>query len=61
MRVEVQLRGDRFVCAIGVVPVRQRRAKRKSTSRRPVYKVGLSSHTLFSSQAISSSRSATTS
>ena len=41
--------------------LRQRTTKRKPTSRRITYKVGFSSHTLFSSQAINSSRSATTS
>ena len=40
---------------------RQRNTERERPSRRIIYKVGLSSHTLFSSQAISSSRSATTS
>jgi hypothetical protein len=44
-----------------VALVRQSRTKRKPTKRRSAYIVGFSSHTLFSSQAISSSRSATTS
>src|SRR5262249_61719917 len=47
--------------AVVAALVRQRNTKRKPTSRRIIYKVGLSSHTLFSSQAINSSRSATTS
>jgi hypothetical protein len=40
---------------------RQRNTEQKPPSRRIIYKVGLSSHTLFSSQAINASRSATTS
>jgi hypothetical protein len=44
-----------------VALVRQSRTRRKPTKRRSAYIVGFSSHTLFSSQAISSSRSATTS
>ncbi len=40
---------------------RKRNTEQKPPNRRITYKVGLSSHTLFSSQAISSSRSATTS
>ena len=49
---------DREVVA--VARMRQRNTEQKP-SRRIVYKVGLSSHTLFSSQAINASRSATTS
>src|SRR5207253_7638316 len=41
--------------------VRQRRTKRKPTEQGLIYKVGFSSHMVFSSQAINSSRSATTS
>ena len=41
--------------------VRKRNTKRKPTRRRITYNVGCSSHTLFSSQAINASRSATTS
>ena len=40
-------------------------ARKRNTEQKPnrriIYKVGLSSHTVFSSQAINSSRSATTS
>ena len=39
----------------------QQRNPIQKPSRRIIYKVGLSSHTLFSSQAINASRSATTS
>jgi hypothetical protein len=46
--------------AVAVALAQQRNTIRKP-SRRILYKVGLSSHTLFSSQAISASRSATTS
>ena len=44
-----------------VALVRQSRTRRKPTKRRSAYIVGFSSHTLFSSQAINASRSATTS
>ena len=40
---------------------RKRKTEQKRPNRRRIYKVGLSSHTLFSSQAINASRSATTS
>ena len=40
---------------------RKRKTGRKQPNRERIYKVGLSSHTLFSSQAINASRSATTS
>jgi hypothetical protein len=40
---------------------RKRNTKQKPPNRRIIYKVGLSSHTVFSSQAINASRSATTS
>jgi hypothetical protein len=50
--------GRREVAAAALV--RQRNPEQKP-SRRIIYKVGLSSHTLFSSQATNASRSATTS
>ena len=40
---------------------RKRNTKQKPPNRRRIYRVGLSSHTVFSSQAINASRSATTS
>ena len=40
---------------------RKRNREQKPPNRRRIYKVGLSSHTVFSSQAINASRSATTS
>jgi len=40
---------------------RKRKTEQKRPNRRRIYKVGLSSHTVFSSQAINASRSATTS
>ena len=40
---------------------RKRNTEQKPPNRRRIYKVGLSSHTVFSSQAINASRSATTS
>ena len=40
---------------------RKRKTEQEPPNRRRTYKVGLSSHTLFSSQAINASRSATTS
>lgn len=40
---------------------RKRKTEQKLPNRLRIYKVGLSSHTLFSSQAINASRSATTS
>jgi hypothetical protein len=40
---------------------RKRNSEQKPPNRRIIYKVGLSSHTVFSSQAINASRSATTS
>ena len=40
---------------------RKRNTEQKPPNRRRTYKVGLSSHTVFSSQAINASRSATTS
>ena len=39
----------------------RKRNTEQKPSRRIIYKVGLSSHTVFSSQAINASRSATTS
>ena len=47
--------------AVVAALARKRNTEQKPPNRRITYKVGLSSHTLFSSQAISSSRSATTS
>jgi hypothetical protein len=47
--------------AVVAALARKRKTEQKPPNRRITYKVGLSSHTLFSSQAISSSRSATTS
>jgi hypothetical protein len=52
------------VVALAVVVValaHKRNTEQKPPSRRRIYNVGLSSHTLFSSQAINASRSATTS
>jgi hypothetical protein len=47
------------------VVVAAARARKRNTEQKPnrriIYKVGLSSHTVFSSQAINASRSATTS
>jgi hypothetical protein len=40
---------------------RKRNTEQKPPNLRRIYKVGLSSHTVFSSQAINASRSATTS
>jgi hypothetical protein len=51
--------GRRDVVVVAVL-ARKRNTGQKP-SRRIIYKVGLSSHTVFSSQAISASRSATTS
>jgi hypothetical protein len=45
---------------VAVALARKRNTAQKP-SRRIIYKVGLSSHTVFSSQAINASRSATTS
>lgn len=50
---------DREVVAAALA--RKRNTEQKPPNRRRTYKVGLSSHTVFSSQAINSSRSATTS
>jgi hypothetical protein len=47
--------------AVAVAHARPRKIRSGPTKRRVVYKVGFSSHTVFSSQAIKSSRSATTS
>jgi hypothetical protein len=52
--------GRRDVVAVAAALARKRNTKQKP-SRRIIYKVGLSSHTVFSSQAINASRSATTS
>src|SRR5439155_24398402 len=57
LRLEVAQPAD----VIAVALVRRRKTMRRPTKQRLTYKVGLSSHTLFSSQAINSSRSATTS
>jgi hypothetical protein len=51
--------GRRDVVAAALA--RARKTEQKPPTRRRIYKVGLSSHTLFSSQAINASRSATTS
>src|SRR4029453_10304863 len=61
VREEARLADAQRVDVTVVALVRLSRTKRKPTKRRSVYIVGFSSHTLFSSQAISSSRSATTS
>jgi hypothetical protein len=50
----------RDVVVVAVL-ARKRKTEQKPPNRRRTYKVGLSSHTLFSSQAINASRSATTS
>ena len=46
---------------VAAVLVRKHNTEQKPPNRRIIYKVGLSSHTVFSSQAINASRSATTS
>jgi hypothetical protein len=51
--------GRRGVVVVAAL-ARQRNTEQKP-SRQIIYRVGLSSHTLFSSQAINASRSATTS
>ena len=55
--------GHRDVVVVVAVAAlaRKRNTEQKQPSRRRIYKVGLSSHTVFSSQAINASRSATTS
>ena len=52
--------GRRDVVVVAAL-ARKRNTEQKRPNRRIIYKVGLSSHTLFSSQAINASRSATTS
>ena len=52
--------GRRDVVVVAVL-ARKRNTEQKPPNRRRTYRVGLSSHTLFSSQAINASRSATTS
>ena len=52
--------GRRDVVVVAAL-ARKRNTEQKPPNRRRIYKVGLSSHTVFSSQAISASRSATTS
>jgi hypothetical protein len=52
--------GLRDVVVVVAALVRQRSTE-QGPNRRRTYKVGLSSHTVFSSQAINASRSATTS
>jgi hypothetical protein len=57
-------RRDVVAVALAVVVAalaHKRNTEQKPPSRRRIYNVGLSSHTLFSSQAINASRSATTS
>lgn len=46
---------------VAVAALERKRTQQKPPNRRRIYRVGLSSHTVFSSQAISVSRSATTS
>src|SRR5206468_10341341 len=46
--------------AVAAAPARERRIRPEPTMRRLLHKVGLSSHTVLSSQAINSSRSAKT-
>ena len=53
-------RGRRDVVVVAVL-ARERNTEQKPPNRRRIYKVGVSSHTVFSSQAINASRSATTS
>jgi hypothetical protein len=53
-------RPGRDVVVVAVL-ARKRNTEQKPPNRRIIYKVGVSSHTLFSSQAINASRSATTS
>lgn len=52
--------GRRDVVVVAAALARKRNTEQKPNRRR-IYKVGLSSHTVFSSQAINASRSATTS
>jgi hypothetical protein len=52
--------GRRDVVVVAAL-ARKRNTEQKPPNRRIIYKVGLSSHTVFSSQAINASRSATTS
>ena len=52
-------RGRRDVVAAALA--HERNTEQKPPNRRIIYKVGVSSHTVFSSQAINASRSATTS
>jgi hypothetical protein len=59
LRLAVAGRPDRDVVVAALA--RKRNTKQKPPNRRIIYKVGVSSHTLFSSQAINASRSATTS
>jgi hypothetical protein len=47
--------------AVVAALARKRNTEQKRPNRQIIYRVGLSSHTLFSSQAINASRSATTS
>jgi hypothetical protein len=54
-------RGRRDVVVVAAALARKRNTEQKPPNRRRIYKVGLSSHTVFSSQAINASRSATTS
>ena len=51
----------RDVVVVAAALARKRNREQKPPNRRRIYKVGLSSHTVFSSQAINASRSATTS
>jgi hypothetical protein len=53
--------GRRDVVVVAAALARKRNREQKPPNRRRIYKVGLSSHTVFSSQAINASRSATTS
>jgi hypothetical protein len=53
--------GLRDVVVVAAALARKRNREQKPPNRRRIYKVGLSSHTVFSSQAINASRSATTS
>jgi hypothetical protein len=54
-------RGRRDVAVVAAALARKRNTEQKPPNRQRIYKVGLSSHTVFSSQAINASRSATTS
>ena len=53
--------GRRRDVVVAAALARKRNREQKPPNRRRIYKVGLSSHTVFSSQAINASRSATTS